>query len=112
MDLQGLIFGIGLKHMAKSKDTKREPRDVYPKEEMGVRELVELLIRDKADKVDLANTKAAIIDKIHEEFKPFHRLAGEFGTVKRIFYIGLTIAIGLLVKMAFFPKLWTYTGTG
>lgn len=98
--------------MAKTKDTKREPSDVYPKEEIGVRELVELLIRDKASKEDVANAKTTIINKLHEELKPFHRLAGEFGTLKKVFYIGLGVSIGLLVKMAFFPKLWTYTGTG
>ena len=100
--------------MAKAKKTSRPPFEIEKPAppEIGVKELVELMIRDKADKADVANTKTAIIDKIHEELKPFHRLAGEFGTVKKIFYIGLTIATGLLVKMAFFPKLWTYTGTG
>lgn len=50
-------------------------------------------------------TKNDVIDKIHEELKPFHELRGEFKTLKRVFYIGLSAGLILLCKMAFAPTL-------
>lgn len=86
-----------------------EYKKVIPKSD--VRELVELLVRDCASKADLASAKTEIVEKIHEELKPFREMRGELRILKRFFYIGAGIALALLFKMAFAPDLFTYASS-
>ncbi len=71
----------------------------------------ERLVRVEGSLEHLA-TKADIINKVHEELKPFQELRGEFKALKRVFYIGLGVGLMLLCKMAFAPTLFTHMNKG
>lgn len=118
-----------------SKERKKHaPQDVFP--DLNQKELLELILKEMATKSDLAEMETRITEKMADEFKPFHQMKGEFkgfvettkslnetvsnlknsvasmeGEFKTARWI-LGILVILLLKIAFAPKLWTYTGTG
>lgn len=107
--------------MAKDRQTTKPPYDIEKpvSPDIDNRELLELSVKQLAEmgefmasKADIAALETNVMEKIHAELKPFHELRGEFKTLKRFFYIGLSAVLLLLCKMAFAPTLFTYTGKG